>query len=261
MATYNFDLLDLADGESGDAAVSVVVAKKKADAAKPAEPAAQEKSKDFYYTKLQHDEGVRLFKQEQRRLRDVLSKLSGDETKLKEQPGNEAHLEELSDEQRKPRQEQSKLWYQEMELLLQKEDFYRANGMALSFNDYRYTKEQLDKGVRLCQQEVTRLREVLIKLRREETKLREQPGNEAHLEELSDEQRKLRQEQMKLREEELKLLQQKNAMVREYEEKPNNNSNGANGDSGSNYNGANGDVYNNNDGGSCDYNDYGGNND
>ncbi|CAN6321971.1 unnamed protein product [Urochloa humidicola] len=117
MATYNFDLLDLADGESGDAAVSVVVGKKKteaaaakpADAADHAEPAAQEKSKDFYYTKLQHDEGVRLCRQEVFRLREVLIKLRRVETKLWEQPGNEARLKELSDEQRKLRQEQRKL--------------------------------------------------------------------------------------------------------------------------------------------------------
>ncbi|CAL4920091.1 unnamed protein product [Urochloa decumbens] len=361
MTTYNFDLLDLADGESGDAAVSVVVSKKKteaaasskpADAAEHAEPTAQEKSKDFYYTKLQHDEGVRLCKQERGRLGDVLTKLRAEEKKLKEQPGNnearleellneqrkltqeksklsgqerelvlqkeafyrlngmtlsrddfhdtelkfddgvrlyrqehrklrdalenlmgektklkeqpgnnEARLEALSDEQRKLAQEQSKLWHQERELLLQKEAFYRKNGMNLSFDDYRYAKQHLDEGMRLCVQEVIMLREVLIKLRGEETKLREQPGNEARLEELSDEQRKLRQEQRKLREEEVKLLQQKNSMVREYEEKTNNNSNGANEDSGSNYNSVNGDVYNNNDGGSCDYSDYSGNND
>ncbi|CAN6302801.1 unnamed protein product [Urochloa humidicola] len=353
--TYNFDLLDLADGESGDAAVSVVVSKKKTEAAAEpadaAEPTAQEKSKDFYYTKLQHDQGVRLCKQEHRRLKDVLTKLraeakklkeqpgnnearleelldeqrklsqekmklsdqerelvlqkeafyrakgmtlsrddchdtklkfdegvrlyrqqhrklsyalenmKGEKTKLKEQPGNnEARLEELLDERWKLTQEQSKLWHQERELLLQEEAFYRANEMATSF-DYRYAMQQLDEGMRLCVQEVTMLREVLIKLRGVETKLREQPGNEARLEELSNEQRKLRQEQRKLREDEAKLLKQKKAMVREYEEEPNNNSNGGNEDPGSNYNGVNGSVYNNNDGGSCDYSDYAGNND
>ncbi|CAL4937057.1 unnamed protein product [Urochloa decumbens] len=356
MTTYNFDLLDLADGESGDAAVSVVVSKKKTEAAaaaKPAdhaEPTAQEKSKDFYYTKLQHDEGVRLCKQERgrlgdvltklraeekklkeqpgnnearleelldeqrkltqeksklsdqerelvlqkeafyrtnrmtlsrddcrdtklkfdeglrlckqehRKLRDALQNLTGEETKLKKQPGNnEARLEELSDEQWKLMQEQSKLWHQERELLLQKEAFYRENRVPLSFDDYRYAKQQLDEGVRLCRQEVFWLRNVLIKLRVVETKLREQPGNEARLKELSDEQCKLRQEQRKLRVEEANLLQQKEVMVREYEEeKPNNNSQGANEDSGSNYNSVNGNY---NDGGSCGYSDYGGNND
>jgi hypothetical protein len=64
MATYNFDLLKLADDESGDAAVFVVVGKKKteaaaakpADAADPAhQPAAQEKPKYSFYAKQQVD--------------------------------------------------------------------------------------------------------------------------------------------------------------------------------------------------------------
>ena len=65
MATYNFDLLELADGESGEAAVSIVVGKKKteaaaakiADAADPVEPAAHGKPKYSYFAKLQHDNG------------------------------------------------------------------------------------------------------------------------------------------------------------------------------------------------------------
>ena len=66
MATYNFDLLELADGESGEAAVSVVVGKKKteaasaklADAADPVETAAAHgKPKYSYFAKLQHDNG------------------------------------------------------------------------------------------------------------------------------------------------------------------------------------------------------------
>ncbi|CAN6291115.1 unnamed protein product [Urochloa humidicola] len=133
--TYNFDLLDLADGESGDAAVSVVVGKKKteaaaaakpADAAEQAGPVAQEKSKDFYYTKLQHDQGVRLCKQELRRLKDVQNKLRAEETKLKEKPaGNEARLKECSDEQRKLRQEQRQLRLVEAKLQQQKEAMVR----------------------------------------------------------------------------------------------------------------------------------------
>jgi len=67
MVNFNFDLLELADGESGEAAVSVVVAKKKSvaaadklvDAADPAEPAAHDKPKYSYFTKLQHDNGTR----------------------------------------------------------------------------------------------------------------------------------------------------------------------------------------------------------
>ncbi|RLN15668.1 uncharacterized protein C2845_PM02G41790 [Panicum miliaceum] len=63
MATYNFDLLELADGESGEAAVSAVVGKKMieaaaaklVDTADPAEPAAHGKSRYSYFTKLQHD--------------------------------------------------------------------------------------------------------------------------------------------------------------------------------------------------------------
>jgi hypothetical protein len=66
MATYNFDLLELADGESGEAAVSIVVGKKKteaaaakiADAADPVEPAAHGKPKYSYFAKLQHDNGA-----------------------------------------------------------------------------------------------------------------------------------------------------------------------------------------------------------
>ncbi|RLN40238.1 uncharacterized protein C2845_PM01G48650 [Panicum miliaceum] len=60
MATYNFDLLELADGESGKAAVSVVISKKKSEAAAAkladvAEPAAYDKPKYSYFTKLQYD--------------------------------------------------------------------------------------------------------------------------------------------------------------------------------------------------------------
>ena len=65
MVNFNFDLLELADGESGEAAVSVVVAKKSVaaaaklvDAADPAEPAAHDKPKYSYFTKLQHDNGT-----------------------------------------------------------------------------------------------------------------------------------------------------------------------------------------------------------
>jgi len=67
MASFNFGLLELADGESGEAAVSVVVGKVKAEAAhaKKAESAAtgtteKEKAvhKNLYYLKLQHDNGT-----------------------------------------------------------------------------------------------------------------------------------------------------------------------------------------------------------
>jgi hypothetical protein len=71
MASFNFGLLELADGESGEAAVSVVVGKAKAEAAhaKKAESAAAESAaavattekavhKNLYYLKLQHDNGT-----------------------------------------------------------------------------------------------------------------------------------------------------------------------------------------------------------
>jgi hypothetical protein len=66
MATYNFDLLELADGESREAAVSAVVGKKMieaaaaklVDTADPVEPAAHGKSKYSYFIKLQHDNGT-----------------------------------------------------------------------------------------------------------------------------------------------------------------------------------------------------------
>ncbi|CAO2179425.1 unnamed protein product [Urochloa humidicola] len=151
MATYSFDLLDLADGEAGEAAVSVVVGKKieaayaavkVADAAEKianaavkvantTEPAAQEKSKNFYYTKLQHDEGVRICQQDLKKLRDAMRKLRGEETKMREQPGNEARLKELSDEQWKLRKEQMKLRQQEATLVQQKKVFYEENGIPL----------------------------------------------------------------------------------------------------------------------------------
>ncbi|CAL5034439.1 unnamed protein product [Urochloa decumbens] len=249
MATYNFDLLDLADGESGEAAVSVVVGKKKTDAsaAKPAaaaEPTAQEKAKDFYYTKLQHDQGVRLCQKELTRLRDVLRKLRGEETKLmKEQPANcEARLEELSDEQRKLRLAQSKLCEQFLELMLQKEAFYKDNRMTLSSDDCKDTKLVHDEGVRLCQLEQRKLRQAKRKLRVEETELRV-PGNEARLKDLSDEQQKLTQEQRKLEQQEVKLVEQKRAFYKKHkiplegdeEEKPTSSFHDANADSGSNH--------------------------
>jgi len=71
MASFNFGLLELADGESGEAAVSVVVGKakaeaahaKKAEAAAAAESAEKEKAvhKNLYYFKLRHDNGVRAY--------------------------------------------------------------------------------------------------------------------------------------------------------------------------------------------------------
>ena len=97
-------------------------------------------------------------------------------------------------------------------------------------------------GVRKCQQELKRLRDVLIKLREEETKLKEKQGNEDRIKELSEEQRRLRQEQRKLRMEEAKLVtdrktfyQEHNIPLEEDERKKLNNSDFANADSGSNY--------------------------
>lgn len=64
MASFNFAVLDLADGESGEAAVSVVLAKAKAQAVADAKKtiAGFEKEKpiaknNIYFTKLQHDNG------------------------------------------------------------------------------------------------------------------------------------------------------------------------------------------------------------
>ncbi|KAF8646570.1 hypothetical protein HU200_065794 [Digitaria exilis] len=57
MTTYNFDLVDLADGESGDAAVRPT-RRSSLPTAKAA--ATQEKTNSFYYTKLQHDSGTHL---------------------------------------------------------------------------------------------------------------------------------------------------------------------------------------------------------
>ncbi|CAN6308512.1 unnamed protein product [Urochloa humidicola] len=137
MATYNFDLLDLADGESGEAAVSVVVGKNKktelAAASKPnAAAAEQDKSKkDFYYTKLQHDQGVRLCQLEQRKLKQAKRKLTVEKTELREQPGNEARLKELSDEQQKLTKEHRKLEQQEVKLVQQKRAFYKQHGFPL----------------------------------------------------------------------------------------------------------------------------------
>ncbi|CAO2179412.1 unnamed protein product [Urochloa humidicola] len=139
MVSYNFDLLDLADGESGDAAVSIVVGKKKNEAAAAkfadavAKPAAQEKTKCFsYYTKLLHDSGVRICQQDLKRLSDALRKLNEEETKLREQPaGNEALLIELWDKQWKLRREQMKLREKEATLVQQRKAFYEENEIPL----------------------------------------------------------------------------------------------------------------------------------
>jgi hypothetical protein len=53
---------------------------------------------------------------------------------------------------------------------------------------------KFDAGVRKYQQELTRLREVLIKLRDEDTKLKEKERKEGHIKELFEEQRRLRHE-------------------------------------------------------------------
>ena len=117
-------------------------------------------------------------------------------------------------------------------------------------------------GVRKCQQELKRLRDVLIKLREEETKLKEKQGNEDRIKELSEEQRRLRQEQRKLRIEEAKLVtdrktfyQEHNIPLEEDERKKLNNSDFANADSGSNYEDVNVNVYNDNDSGNYGDND------
>ncbi|KAJ1292734.1 hypothetical protein BS78_01G012800 [Paspalum vaginatum] len=130
-----FDLLDLADGESGEAAVSVVVAKRKTEAA--ADPAAaastaQEKpaTKNVFFTKLQFDNGIRNCQHELKGLREVLIKLRQEETKLKEQgaTGNEVRLVELSKEQRRLRQEQRKLREEESRLEPLRKEFYLEHG-------------------------------------------------------------------------------------------------------------------------------------
>ena len=117
-------------------------------------------------------------------------------------------------------------------------------------------------GVRKCQQELKRLREVLIKLREEETKLKEKQGNEGRIKELFEEQRRLRQEQRKLRIEEPKLALQRKAFYQEHsipleedERKRPNNYDFADADSGSNYDGVSGNVYKNNDAANCGGND------
>lgn len=101
-------------------------------------------------------------------------------------------------------------------------------------------------GVRICQQDLKRLQDSIGKLRVLRTELRSELWDDAWLEsrlmELWDERCKLRQEQRKLREKEETLVQQRNAFYNEYEiplpeEKPNNNSPGANEDPSSNYNG------------------------
>ncbi|RLN18991.1 uncharacterized protein C2845_PM02G41730 [Panicum miliaceum] len=139
MATYNFGLLELADGESGEAAVSVVIGKKKseaaaaklADVADPAEPAAYDKPKYSYFTKLQHDNGVRKCQQELKRLREVLIKLREEEIKLKEKKGNEGRINELFEKQRRLRQEQRKLRMDEAILVPQRKAFYEEHCIPL----------------------------------------------------------------------------------------------------------------------------------
>jgi hypothetical protein len=54
MATYNFDLSELADSKSGLAAVSIVIGKNRTEptAAKLAESTAHDKPKYSYFTKV-----------------------------------------------------------------------------------------------------------------------------------------------------------------------------------------------------------------
>ena len=117
-------------------------------------------------------------------------------------------------------------------------------------------------GVRKCQQELKRLREVLIKLREEETKLKEKQGNEGRIKDLFEEQRRLRQEQRKLRIEEPTLVTERKTFYKahgipleEDERKRPNNSDFADADSGSNYDAVSSNFYNNNDAGNCGGND------
>ena len=117
-------------------------------------------------------------------------------------------------------------------------------------------------GVRKCQQELKRLRGVLIKLREEEIKLKEKQGNELRIKELFEEQRRLRQEQRKLRIEEPELMKGRKAFydlhnipLEEDERKKLDNSDFANADSGSNYEDVNVNVYNDNDSGNYGDND------
>ncbi|PVH31581.1 hypothetical protein PAHAL_9G182500 [Panicum hallii] len=138
MATYNFDLLELVDGESGEAAVSVVVDKKYkataaklADATDPAQLATHDKPRYSYFIKLQHDNGVRKYQQELKRLREVQIKLREEEAKLKEKEGNEGRAKELFEEQRRLRQEQRKLRIEEAILVTKKKAFYEEHNIPL----------------------------------------------------------------------------------------------------------------------------------
>ena len=117
-------------------------------------------------------------------------------------------------------------------------------------------------GVRKCQQELKRLRDVLIKLREEEAKLKEKQGNEGRIKDLFEEQRRLRQEQRKLRIEEPTLVTERKTFYKahgipleEDERKRPNNSDFTDADSGSNYDEVSGNVCNHNDAGSCGSND------
>jgi len=117
-------------------------------------------------------------------------------------------------------------------------------------------------GVRKCQQELKRLRDVLIKLREEEAKLKEKQGNEGRIKDLFEEQRRLRQEQRKLRIEEPTLVTERKTFYKahgipleEDERKRPNNSDFADADSGSNYDAVSTNFYNNNDAGNCGGND------
>lgn len=75
--------------------------------------------------------GMRNIEHELKRLRDVLIKLRGEETKLKENMEDGGRLMQLSEEQRKLRQVQRKLWAQEAKLRLQRKEFYLEHGFPL----------------------------------------------------------------------------------------------------------------------------------
>lgn len=74
---------------------------------------------------------MRNIEHELKRLRDVLIKLRGEETKLKENMEDGGRLMQLSEEQRKLRQEQRKLWAQQAKLRLQRKEFYLEHGFPL----------------------------------------------------------------------------------------------------------------------------------
>jgi len=79
--------------------------------------------------------GIRNIELELKRLRDVLIKLRGQETKLKEKGENGVHLIQLSEEQRQLRQQQKKLREEEARLRSLRKEFYLEHGFPLVGGD------------------------------------------------------------------------------------------------------------------------------